>query len=341
MIQEIEESQVPNYAPIPWGGLKFLALLFFTTVLILFEIDFYYSLAHTDLIQWLCSSIAIPLFVYFFIVWQILGHPHNFLPQYFKRNVCGYELVIFRNQNLSDSCFLIGQHPLGGRPTLGSAFARPYIIRINLGGWLGRWFCRSNISSGKLLARANTPDYPVDLSFRYWPSNKSFITVNNISSITADWLVEMRDGEGNRIVCDWRKPFAIMEKIFRLSNFDCQSKKLLFDVLTDYFKRSASCHAAERRIKELETILADIEKESADKDQKITTLNGRLINLLMDCIIGINETKRFIKSSEARKLKTTLLERWVKQVKDCVDQDFGSKPMIRWLEEEWEKEKSR
>lgn len=334
MIQKIEESQVPDYTPIRGGGMFFLFLLFATAFTVMLEREFYLLHAHSDPMQWLASSLTLPLVIYG-LLYLLMEHPHQFVSQYFWRNVCGYILVICRNQNLSNSEFFVIPQARFTRSSAVAACSFPssFIIFCRLGGWIDsaqlHWSPGDLLNNDQII-RLDDPLFQLNLDFRYRSAGKS--------SIDAPWLLEMRDKEGNRIVCDWQKPFVIMQEIHKSSKINHLSKNLLFDVLVDYFKQSVGCYAAKRRIAELETILDAVEKESADKDQKIVVLNGKLIHLLMDCINGISETKRFIHSKDARKLKIFLLQRWVNQVTDCDDEEYV--PLIEWLQKEWEKEKS-
>lgn len=305
MIQKkISEAQVPDYAPISWGGFgaTMFAMAMFVTIIFWLVCAFILPVPLCSAsIGWkLLSGVCLISMLYI-----LFGQPLSFWKEYYRRNIRGYILVIGRNHDLSGEVFyLTTSRQL--KPKIGkiNSQKRCYIT-VRLGGWFDNQrlnFCQpSNDGLFEILFA------PAKLTFRYVDKVKSSIEAPE------GWLIEIRDGEGNRIVCDWRKAFVLLREIrFSPKEFDNgQSPHVLFDVLTNFIKRSVLLASADKENRNL----------ANDFTEKTARLRQNLLGLLVDCVDGIDGTKRFIQSKEAQKLKESLLKKYLPQMTWLPDWD--------------------
>ncbi|MFA5125014.1 MAG: hypothetical protein WC473_04315 [Patescibacteria group bacterium] len=296
MIQKkIAEAQVPNYAPIPYGGIKIFLYTIFVGFVLFMAFVMFGQLHPAVSIGWkLCSSISVVVVSLF-----LFGPSLNFLKEYYQRNIRGYILIIIRNQGLTDENFYLITEI--SRAFKKIDIAKDYYIVLRLGGWFGQWrsgsYCRTFFCSDD--GRIGDPFVSfglVHLFFRYVDKVKSSINAPE------DWLIEIRDYEGNRIICDWRKAFVLLREIrFSPKEFESgQSHHILFNVLTNFISRSIWLTSAESAKKRLTDNAASQQKD--------------FLELLFDCTDGINESKRFIQSKEAQRLRLSLVKKWLPRI---------------------------
>ncbi|MFA6228518.1 MAG: hypothetical protein WC668_05060 [Patescibacteria group bacterium] len=301
MVQKkIAETQVPNYAPIPHGGRRFFLSVIF--------ISFGFVMMFVALGQaYLAAGIGWKLLTGVCVIgisYILFGPPLSFWKEYYRRNIRGYILIIRRNQDLSDESFYLTTYRCLEQTIREIKPEKHFYIVLILGGWFADQrfnSCRQRLSRlfRSLLVQTNN----IKLSFRYVDKVKSSI------SAPEGWLIEIRDQEGNRIVCDWRKAFVLLKEIGFLPKElnSGSSGHIIFDVLISFIKRSIWLASAKLEKKEL------VEKvELRQKD---------LLTLLLDCLDGIKESKRFIQSQEAQRLRLSLAEKWLPRMTWLPDWD--------------------
>ncbi|MFA6594486.1 MAG: hypothetical protein WCT16_04520 [Candidatus Buchananbacteria bacterium] len=320
MIQKkISEAHVPDYAPMRCSSLKFVAGIVSTFGVMILWLNFAFIIPgplYFAGIGWkLLSGVALIGMGY-----MLFAPPFSFWKEYYRRNIRGYILFIIRSQDSSDESFYLTTE-------VSCAFKKidiekDYYIILRLGGWFSQWrsgnyyrtfFCFDNDRIGDAFVSFG----PVHLFFRYVDKFKSSINAPE------GWLIEIRDGEGNRIICDWRKAFVLLREIrFSPKEFESgQSYHILFDVLTNFIKRSVLLASADREKKNL----------TNDSTETIARLRQNFFELLIDCLNGIGDTKRFIQSKEARQLRESLLKKWLPRMTWLSDWDRRRQELERSL----------
>lgn len=278
----VDAAKVRAHTAIRFGALKALGLLLLTTAgLACFTIAIWPYNTGTIVDRDFGSRLLVGTLS--LVTFAILGFQFvQFFPKFFRRNISGYTLWVYRD---ADGSF--GTHLVRAwiRPNFGMA-------HVVMGLPLGGWFNRGKVRGVSALLTTN------DMVLVCW--RVKLVAINGPGEVTVR-LID-KNGDGVTLAADLA--LRILDD-FCVKPFKSASRqpiKTTWAELTPYLAAAYADHdAAVAKAKELEK---EVGKLSGDRDQLRVTL--------LYCVREIRATSRFSRSREARGIRKLLIEEILK-----------------------------